>query len=235
VIERKRSDSMRTKLVVNISSVAVLLLAVAGCATSARPPKAATVEAPGLVASAPPPLVDAETERQAVLKQMQEFQDRLAAQAAAAEADAVKRQQLYMKSFADRFNQLMANVDQSLAQGLLVRTSDPRSARFAEDLVWSWSDQGACEGSVQSEVQRLDGIYKSNMYAVCIWPGGLFGRVGRSCLMQRYACEAATAGFDVKAWEISVATQKHNGGGASVQYATAAEVASYLRNNLCPK
>lgn len=47
--------------------------------------------------------------------------------------------------------------------------------------------------------KRLDVVYKSNMYAVCIWPGGLFARVGRSCLMQRYACEAAKAGFDVKA------------------------------------
>jgi hypothetical protein len=157
--------------------------------------------------------------------------DKVAATAVAAQADSVKRQAMWL----ERLTAQTVSVNGGFFVASATVGKDPRAARFPEDLIWSWSDQGPCEGAVQSEVKRLDQVYKSNMFEWCIWPGGLFGRTGRSCLMQKFACEAAKAGFDVKAKEIAVATQMHNGRGASVQYATPAEVANFLKNNLCPR
>jgi hypothetical protein len=99
-------------------------------------------------------------------------------------------------------------------------------------IVWSWGDMGPMEGAVQKEIVMLDAETQHHMFQDCIWPGGLFGRVGRACIMQKYACDAARNKFDIFAFKMTAATQKHNPDAVS-SLATAGpwKVAEFLRND----
>ena len=105
-------------------------------------------------------------------------------------------------------------------------------SEWQADVIWSWGDMGPMETEVQKEIVRLDGKYNKKMYATCIWPGGVVGRVGRACVMQNDACDAARNKFDQEALDISVATQLHNSFAANtVLGAGAYAVADFLRKN----
>jgi hypothetical protein len=68
-----------------------------------------------------------------------------------------------------------------------------------------------------------------NMYEDCIWPGGL---VGRACIMQKHACDAAKNKFDDVAWKMTIATQMQNRDAVgALSRAGAWKVAESLRNN----
>jgi hypothetical protein len=100
------------------------------------------------------------------------------------------------------------------------------------NIIWSWGDMGPCEGEVQKEIKRVELETGQPMYEDCIWPGGTFGRVGRACVMQKYACDAARNKFDNFAFEITVATQMHNGDAVtSLRNAGVWKVAEFIRNN----
>jgi hypothetical protein len=99
-------------------------------------------------------------------------------------------------------------------------------------IIWSWGDMGPMEPEVQKEIKRLDAETTHNMYSDCIWPGGLLGRAGRACVMQKYACDAARNKFDKFAFEMTAATQLHNGTAVNALRAAGVwKVAEFIRNN----
>jgi hypothetical protein len=153
----------------------------------------------------------------------------------AAAADSTQRFKLWLST-----QQLTSNDHSgqtySVAQALGVDVGAALHAMNMPDwqihLIWSWGDQGPCEGSVQSYIQNLDAEYGTKMFLTCIWPGGLIGQGGRACIMQRYACDAAKNGFDERALRMTIATQQHNEGAAnSLRAAGATNVADFIRNN----
>src|SRR5262245_63991260 len=84
----------------------------------------------------------------------------------------------------------------------------------------AWSCQG----------QNLDLKYNKDMYAWCFWPGDVFGRGGRACVMQIHAGGEARNKLDMMAFEMTFATQRHNS--TAVQSLNAASVvARFLRAN----
>lgn len=122
----------------------------------------------------------------------------------------------------------------------IVLPTSARSQEWRKNIDWSWNNEGPCEEGVQSRVQQLDAQYHKNMYDRCVKTipviGTLPGPRGRKCLMQVYACDAAHNGFDQLAFDITVATQKHNRGAeTSLNVAGVANVAKWLKERGCQK
>src|SRR5262245_46779518 len=82
------------------------------------------------------------------------------------------------------------------------------------------------------QAQNLDLKYNKDMCAWCFWPGDVFGRGGRACVMQIYSGGAARNKLDMMAFEMTVATQRHNSTAAqSLNAAGASVVARFLGAN----
>jgi len=151
-------------------------------------------------------------------------------------ADGEKRFDLWLSSEAKKKTQGRGEKTQVPDPGASVDTASLLKELGWEDwqanIIWSWGDMGPCEGEVQKEIKRVELETGQPMYEDCIWPGGTFGRVGRACVMQKYACDAARKKFDNFAFEITVATQMHNGAAVqSLRNAGVWKVAEFIRNN----
>jgi hypothetical protein len=89
--------------------------------------------------------------------------------------------------------------------GLVARVGMPEWQAL---ILWSWDDMGPVEPEAQRELERLDNKYMTNSYSACIWPGaGIVGRVGRSCVMQSYACFAARNKLDDRTMDLTAAVE----------------------------
>ena len=100
-------------------------------------------------------------------------------------------------------------------------------------LQWAWDDMGPLEPEVQKEIVKLETKYSTAIYSFCVWPGtGLANRVGRACVSQSFACDAARNKLDQKAIDMMLATQLYDEAAAqSIRDAGPGAVADYLRVN----
>jgi len=153
--------------------------------------------------------------------------------AIAAAADSNQRFALWLFAQTNDTNTLQSSkLSQALATDFKAGLRNASFEEFEIHIIWSWGDQGFCESGVQREIERLDVKFHKNMFATCIWPGGLFGRTGRACVMQIFACDAAKSRFDEMAWEMTIATQMHNGEAVGVLRAAGpTKVANFIREN----
>lgn len=98
-------------------------------------------------------------------------------------------------------------------------------------LDWSTQDQGFCEPDVQKDFDRIDRQWGTNIYQACVYPAQFATRVGRACAMQFAIASAKqhTVKADALAWNIAVATQRHNDGAVKSLVGAGNQVAAYLR------